>query len=263
VLTIGLGLYLFAHATREAIHVSTASTARDYHAVAAVAWPGPEYAYQFVQDPELALFAHKALVWIGVLALWAFPLAAAAARRGAAVPPAWGFLDRGGPALRRPRIELARAALIGAVGAAAVLAGTLLLRLGVHAAVSASRRSQLEYRVAFYIWTVSLVLLAQGVVAAVTAATIRRLAIPLALFAAFLTALGGVVAVTAYPSIASCVGPLSISHSACDWSIDGPTAGFTFVQVVVDGAVVALLFAAAACGGAALWRSMRGYARGR
>ncbi len=257
VLTLGLGLFLFAHETRAAIHFSTHSTATEYRAVNAVVWPGPEALYQFVRDPELALYAHRPLVWLGVLALWAFPLAAVLLRRRAG-PPSWGWLDAGGVALRQPRVALARALVVGAAGAACVLVAVLILRLSVHAAVSVQTRERPEFLVAFYVWTVLLALIGQGVAAAVTAAMSRTLAVPLALLSAFVTGLGGAVSVAALPSLASCVTPLEVRGAACAWSLDRSFARFTLEQMVVDGALVALVFAAAGCAGAAAWRARAG-----
>ncbi len=247
VLTLGVGLFLYAHAARALIHLSTASTAADYHIVRAVVWPGPEAVYQFVEDPEIALLAHRPLVWLGVITLWLFPLAALVARRHvAAEAPPWGWLDGGGGPLRRPPVGLAQAALTGAIGAAAVLVMVLVLRLAVHSGIAAQTRYRPEFPIALDVWTVSLALLAQGVVAAVTAARAGSLAVPLALFAAFITALGGFVTATAYPSLATCVKPISYRNAACSWSLDRDYAQFTFEKMVVDGALVALLCAAAA-----------------
>jgi Zn-dependent protease with chaperone function len=247
VLTLGVGLFLYAHAARSLIHVETAATAADYDVVRSVVWPGPEAVYQFVEDPGIALLAHRPLVWLGVITLWLFPVAALAARRRvAAEPPSWGWLDAGGGPLRRPPVALRQAALAGAIGALAVLVSVLVLRLAVHSGIAASTRYRPEFPIALDVWTVSVALLAQGVVAGVTAARARNLAIPLALLAAFITALGGFVTATAYPSLASCVKPIAYRSAACGWSLDRSYAQFTFEKMVVEGALVALICAAAA-----------------
>ena len=51
---------------------------------------------------------------------------------------------------------------------------------------------------------------------------------------------------TVYPSLASCVTPLAYRSAACGWSLDGDYAQFTFEKMVVHGALVALVCAAAA-----------------
>lgn len=247
VLTLGVGLFLYAHAARSLIHLERASTAGDYRIVHAVVWPGPEAVYQFVEDPGIALLAHRPLVWLGVVTLWLFPVAALAARgHVAAEAPAWGWLDGEGGPLRRTPVALGQAALAGAIGAAAVLVSVLVLRLAVHSGIAASTRDQPVFPIALDVWTVSIALLAQGVVAAVTAARAGSLAIPLALLAAFITALGGFVTATVYPSLASCVTPLAYRGAACGWSLDRDYAQFTFEKMVVHGALVALVCAAAA-----------------
>jgi hypothetical protein len=86
----------------------------------------------------------------------------------------------------------------------------------------------------------------------------RTLAVPLALLSAFVTGLGGAVSVAALPSLASCVTPLEVRGSACAWSLDHSFARFTLEQMVVDGALVALVFAAAGCACAAAWRARSG-----
>jgi hypothetical protein len=49
-----------------------------------------------------------------------------------------------------------------------------------------------------------------------------------------------------YPSLASCIKPIAYRDAACGWSLDRDYAQFTFEKMVVDGALVALLCAAAA-----------------
>jgi hypothetical protein len=139
-----------------------------------------------------------------------------------------------------------------------VLAAVVVLRLWVHSAVSVQTRGTPEFLVAFYVWTVMLGLIGQGTAAAFTAATSRVLAVPLALLSAFVTGLGGAVAVAAFPSLASCVTPLEIRSAGCAWSLDRTFARLTLEQMVVDGALVALVFAAAASAGAAVWRARAG-----
>jgi Zn-dependent protease with chaperone function len=258
VLTIAMGIFFQVRSTRAAIDFSTALTAQEHDAIDLVTWAGPEWVYQFVRDPMIATFVHRPVVWPAIAALWAFPLAALLLRRRAGRPLPWASLDaRDSIALSQPRLRIGRALAVGLAGAAVVLVGMLLLRAALRYGVSEATRGRDEFILAFYVWTVSLGLLAQTVVAAVTAAVCRRGAIVLALLGSTLTGAAGAVTVFAYPTIAGCVDVVALRNGPCEWAID---AGFTrqaFEQVIAQGTLVALIGAVAGAGvawGVRRWR---------
>ena len=129
------------------------------------------------------LFPLNLLTWLAVVMLWALPLAAAPWSRPRNTGP-WVFLDAAPyqPDARGAAFFLRRAALIGTLGGiiATLSARTLELELppswlrGLHDLEQESPRLMIG-------------VLAQGIVGTLTALVTPRLAIPHALFAAFVT----------------------------------------------------------------------------
>ena len=248
VLTVTMGIFFLVRSTRAAIHVSTSATRLEHDQVGAVVWAGPRLLYQFVRDPEIATFVHRAAVWPAIVVLWAFPLAALLiGRRRGRHELAWGSIDNTAVTLGQPPVRLRRAALIGLGGAAVVLVASLVLRASLHFGLSAATRSRDETFLAFYVWTVSLGLLAMAVVAGLTAATCRRAAMLLALFAAALTGTASAITLFAYPTLASCVDVISLNPAApCAWLVDASFTRQSFEQMLVQGTLAALAGAAIA-----------------
>jgi Zn-dependent protease with chaperone function len=261
VLTAAMGIFFLVRNTREVIEFSTAGTAALHAQVAQVVWAGPTAFFQFVMDPEILWFAERPVVWPAVLALWAFPLAAAFVSRSRRSDlAAWGTLEPPGVRLPATDLRLGRAAAIGAVGAILVYLALLALRAGVHFGVSETTRARDEFLIGMSFWMVTIALVGQGIVAAVTVARIGRGAVLLGLFAAFLTGVGGAAAIITQPSLGSCVEPIALRSSPCEWIA---TAGFvrlTFEQVLVEGLLAALAGAGLAAGLKAL-RSQRNVLR--
>src|SRR5206468_2553741 len=71
VLTVAMGIFFLVRATRAALQVSTTMTALEHDQVGAVVWAGPKFLYQFVRDPVIGIFVHRAAVWPAVILLWA------------------------------------------------------------------------------------------------------------------------------------------------------------------------------------------------
>ena len=251
VLTVAMGMFFLILSTRGAAENSLAQAAALHDLADRVTWAGPQWLFQFVLDDFIASFAHRFTVWAGVIALWAFPLAALLLRSRSGRPVPWASLDPGSVELPQPRLHVARAVWLGVGGAVAVLASVLALRAGLRIGTTQAVRDQEEFGPALYVWTFSLGLLGQGIVAATTAAVCRRGAVSLALLAAFLTGLGGAVSLFAVPSLASCVDVVSLYSSPCGWHGDGDVTRFDLEQMLVRGTLVAI--AAAGIGLLAAW----------
>lgn len=243
VLTVAMGTFFVVFQTRGVIEVSTAGTAAEHARVGAVVWAGSNALYQFVWDPEIAVFVHRAAVWPAIVALWAFPgvamlLGAARKRRRLS----WGALGEQWVVLEQPRLPVRRAVRIGLVGAAVVLAASIILRAALHAGVSEATRSHDEFFLAFKVWTVSLGLLAMALVACISAAMSAKMGVLLGLFAAAPAGVAAAVTLFAYPSAASCIDILKLNSAApCAWTVDASFARQTLEQMLTQGTLAALI----------------------
>jgi Zn-dependent protease with chaperone function len=246
VLTVAMGVLFLVRNTRVAIHISTRATGLEHDQVGRVVWGGPRLLYQFVRDPEIASFVHRAVVWPAIIVLWAYPLLALVlGRRGGRREVRWASVDGSPVTLAQPRVRLRRAALIGLAGASVVLLASLVLRAALHFGLSEATRKHDETFLAFYVWTVSLGLIGMAIVAAVTAATCRRAGVLLALFAAAVTGTASAITLFAYPTLASCVGIIKLNPAApCAWTVDASFARQSFEQMLVQGTLAALAGAA-------------------
>jgi hypothetical protein len=72
-----------------------------------------------------------------------------------------------------------------------------------------------------------------------------------------ITGAGATLAIATQPSLASCVEPISVRPSTCEWLLDGDTLRFTFEQVAGEGVLAALLGAGIAVGLRAAVRRLR------
>jgi Zn-dependent protease with chaperone function len=251
VLAVFMGIFFLLRATKDAIEVSTSGTAEFHDFVSEAVWAGPSALFQFVMDPQLLWYSERPPVWVALVAVWAFPLAAAFVRRGPAVAR-WATLDGRGLSLPSAELRVGRAAAIGLAGAVAAYLLPLVLRAGIHAGVAESTRDEDAFLLGYAYWSVVLALVCQALVAAIAAALTRDAAVVHGLFAAVLTGLGGVAAIITHPSIGSCVDVVSLRQSPCDWAVEASFVKLTLEQVLVQGFLAALLGAGIAVGSKAL-----------
>lgn len=242
VLTVGLGIFFLVRATRDVIRIVADDTAALHDQVAEVMWAGPTAAWQFAMNPEILVFTDEPAVWPAALALWAYPLASALwSRRSGRAVAEWGTLEPPGVLLSPAKVRLRQAALIGAIGAVFAYLLPLGLRAGIHAGVPLATREQDLFVLGFSFWLIALALVLQGVVAAIVAARTDQAAVVHGLFAAALTGVGGTLAIVTQSSLASCVEPISIRPSRCEWFVEGSFVRFMFEQVLGEGVLVALV----------------------
>jgi hypothetical protein len=172
---------------------------------------------------------------IGLLGLWSFPFAARFWRKRAiaAAQPDWAWIE---PApektmpLEREPVQFRLALLIGIAGALLFCGVMLALRLWLRLSVPLTIREMTTFKLAVTNWIISGAVVAQGVVAMVTAAWARRSSILLALFAAF---------------IAGClitIGTLSI-NLLLGGSIDLDITWIVLSSIVIPGGLLAVLLA--------------------
>jgi Zn-dependent protease with chaperone function len=256
VLTVALGIFFIVRTTREAVRIAADDAAALHDAAAAVMWAGPSALWQLVMNFEVLTFLARPIVWPAAVALWAYPLAAAFLSRGGGVAP-WGSLEPPGVTLRPARLRVRQAALFGAIGAALAFLLPLVLRAVVHARVPTATRDQDPFALGFSFWLVVLALVLQGLVAAVVALRTEQAAVVHALFAAMLTGAGATLAIVTQPSLASCVEPISVRPSTCEWLLEGDVLRFTFEQVAGEGVLAALAGAGLAVGIRAAVRRLR------
>ena len=243
VLSVFIGVFFAIFKTRPVNAFSREVGALDYERVSEVAWVGPKWLYQALWDVRALDVLTQPIVFASLVALWLFPLAAWRWRRDHVADAPWAFLEPGGR-LRIPLIG--RVSLdwlwIGLIVGGAVVAGLLVLRLGLRAGVDGETRAEFEFLVAFFHWQLVLALLAQAGAGAVAAARSRSTGIPLvfALAAAFVTACIATSGIVVGPSLAGCIEPIAMNPGPCAWDVD---AGFSWLilrQVVAQGAVAAV-----------------------
>jgi Zn-dependent protease with chaperone function len=242
VFTVVLGTYFALRELRVPIELSKASTALQHAQVDSVAWAGPRWLWQLVMDPLTLVVLSKPVVPLALVAVWAFPLAAALVRNHRTGEAPWAFLDPGGRLEpTRPRLRPVRALAIGAAGGLACLLAYVALRGGIHAGVSWDTRQRDELILAFVFWQLVIALAFQAAAAGVAVAVARnagRLAEGLA--AACVTGTIATFGLVAGPVAGGCVDPIGIRPGPCTWDVSADFTWTIWRQVVVEGAVAAL-----------------------
>ena len=257
----GIALTTFAsvlystHDLRDALAVSRAGSAAQQDAVDATVWTVPEPVWQFVMDGELLVIAHKPYFVPLLVALILFPFGAALVRRRPSDAP-WAFLDPGGD-LRTPPLPRLRPLLPLAIGAAAgmgMLALAAVIRLWMHADVSAETRATDAALLSFYVSMVALALLVQLAAGAAGAA---RGGLIGALGAAFVAGCFGWLAIVGGPFAGGCVDALSLNPGPCAWTVEAGFSWNVFKQVIAQGAIAGLAGGLVVVGAQALLRRRR------
>jgi Zn-dependent protease with chaperone function len=224
-LAVWLGLFFLSHDLAALWPIVSAVQSGTYAELDAVTWVGPEAAWQAVQHPFAALVLEETFVLPLLIALWAFPLAAAllGRRNRSGLPLAPGS-----------------ALLIGIAGAAAYAVVLVVLRAGLDLAIPESTADRDAFGLTFYYWMVALALLAQMAVAAVAAFRAPSLRVVHGLFAAFVTGSGAAWTLLGVNGLSGCVGFITVSSATdCGW-VPSWFAWQVYRQVVGEGAAVAL-----------------------
>jgi hypothetical protein len=239
-----VGVFFALHATAPIIEVSRNISAVQYAIVSQTYRIGPQWLWQLVNDNQTLSILNQPVVFAALIAIWLFPLAAWTRRRTEIGKADWAFLDPGGQ-LRTPLLGRAPLEpwLIGLAGGLATFVAYILLRLWVHADIDPESRVTSTFAFAFAYWMISIALLAQLVVAIVTAARVREFRLVSGLAAAFTTAVIAAISMELMPSIGSCVDQLSIRSTPCTLDISPHTLWFYMRWMAAEGAVVAI------CGG--------------
>jgi Zn-dependent protease with chaperone function len=244
ILAIFVGMFFALHGTRPALGFSREGSAIEHALVSEVAWVGPTWLYQLVRDAYTLIVLTKPVVFVALVALWLFPLAAWLRRREQVEDAPWAFLERGGqlriPLLGRGSLD---PWLVGLVAGLAFLGVLLVLRLGLKATVDADTRSEFLFPLAFFHWQLLLALLLQAVAAAVAAArwSPRDLSVVAGIAAAFTTGVVATAGIVVGPSLAGCIDPIAMTPGPCAWQVDAGFSWFVLRQVVAEGAVAALV----------------------
>lgn len=172
------------------------------------------------------------LTLLGIVSLWAFPLAAGLSQRRASSvsESSWAFLDsssQGRILMRKAVFRPARAWIIGLTGGLLYCALLLTVRIGLRLGLPETVRSTDEFRLLFFIGQVGVAALLQAGVAALATAWVPRLRAAHGMFSAFVSGLvmtAGIVL-------------LNILFGG---TYTLPAAWNTFSQVVNEGALLAL-----------------------
>jgi hypothetical protein len=238
-----VGVFFALYSTRPALEFSRDGAAAEHADVSDVAWVGPVWLYQLIRDAYTLIVLTNPIVFVSLVAVWVFPLAAWLRRRDQVGEAPWAFLEAGGrlriPLLERGSLEPWRT---GVLAGLACLAALLTLRLGLRAGVDADTRAEFLFPLAFFHYQLLLALLAQGGAAmvATSRARTRDLAVVEGLAAAFTTGVIATAGIVAGPTVAGCVDPIAMTPGPCEWIVDASFSWFVLRQVVAEGAVVAL-----------------------
>jgi Zn-dependent protease with chaperone function len=238
-----VGVFFALYSTRPALDVSWRASAAEHADVSEVAWVGPVWLYQTVRDTYALIVITNPIVFVSLVAVWLFPLAAWLRRRDQAGDAPWAFLDAGGrlrfPPLERGSLQPWRT---GVLGGLACLAAFVALRLGLRAGVDADTRSDPLFPYAFVHYQLLLALLAQAVAAMVATARARTsgLAVIEGLAAAFATGVIATAGIVVGPTVAGCVDPIAMTPGPCEWIVDASGSWLFLRWIVADGAVIAL-----------------------
>jgi hypothetical protein len=253
-LTVAMGVFVLARATRDALGITEAMTQQDFAAVATIAWATTPGLWRLVMDPMVLTYVAQPTVTLGLVTVWAFPLAAAIwlRRLPVVVAPPWGVLNGAAPAIAIPHLRIRRAVAIGAAGGVATIVVYLALRLVARAALTDGTRDQLEFAYLFYFWSVGLALIAQVIVAGIVAATTERVPAVHALLAAWVTGLVAAVGYVGLPTVAGCLPMFAVrfvNDTSCELAVEVPFAVRTIQHVVSLGFVASLVSIAIVFGG--------------
>jgi Zn-dependent protease with chaperone function len=237
-----VGIFYTARDTRSLIGFSRSATELEHAQVAEIAWVGPSWLYQLLRDPQILFVLTQPVVFLALVALWLFPLAAWLRRRKRINDAPWAFLEPGGrlrmPLLGRPSLE---PWAVGLVFGVAALAALLVLRLALRPSFEAETRARLEFLFAFFYWQFVLALAVQVAAAVVVVARVQR-EMPLvgALAAAFTAGAIATAGIVVGPSAAGCVDAIAMNPGPCAWDVDAGFTWFVLRQVVAEGALAAL-----------------------
>jgi Zn-dependent protease with chaperone function len=243
VLAIFIGTFFALYGTRPALGASRDGSLAEYAQVSDVAWVGPGWLYELVRDAYTLIVLTKPVVFVALVAVWLYPLAAWWWRHERVGDAPWAFLEPGGR-LRIPILDRASIApwVIGALAGLLALLAFLVLRLGLRAGVDADTRAEFLFPLAFLHYQLLIALLFQGVAAVI--ATLRwrprDLAVAAGIAAAFTTGVISTVGIVVGPTIAGCVDPIAMNPGPCAWDVDASFSWFILRMVVAEGAVVAL-----------------------
>jgi hypothetical protein len=243
VLAIFVGIYYALYSTRPALDFSRHLSGLEHDQVSDVAWLGPTWLYQLVRDTYTIIVVTKPVVFVALVALWLYPLAAWWRRRDQVGDAPWAFLEPGG----RLRIPLLGRGsfdpwLVGLLAGLACLAAFLALRLGLRAGVDADTRAEFIFPLAFLYWQLLLALLFQVIAAVVASARWypRDLAVVAGIAAAFTTGVIAAAGIVVGPSVAGCIDPIAMNPGPCAWDVDASFSWLILRLVVGEGAVVAV-----------------------
>lgn len=246
VLTVALGTFVLLRNIRPVMEFIDLALGLDHARISETVWAGPVELWRVVQDPLAMVIFEQPVVWVLLVLVWAFPLAAHLWLRAGprSVVPRWGALDGAdGPPLARPRLHVRSAFAIGLLGGAAAFVLLVLIRLAAQALVPESTRGTTDFVLAFFHWSVCGTLLIQAAVAAWLGASGWKAATIHGLFAAFVAGVIAAVSLFSQPSIASCVPAIAIRETTdpCAWYADTTFMRLVLQQVVGFGFVVALV----------------------
>jgi Zn-dependent protease with chaperone function len=237
-----VGIFYTARDARSIIDVSRGATRLEHAQIADLAWVGPAELYLLLRDPQILWVLTQPVVFLALVALWLFPLAAWLRRRDRVSDAPWAFLEPGG---RLHVTLLGRVSLdpwrVGVAVGVASLAALLVVRVALRASFEPETRARLEFLFAFFYWQFVVALVAQGVAAAVVVARARD-GMPLvgALAAAFTAGTIATAGIVVGPSVAGCVDAIAMNPAPCAWDVDAGFTWFVLRQVVAEGAMAAL-----------------------
>lgn len=216
----------------------------DYPVAAEVAWVGPRWLWNVVENAWLLSVLTVPVIVLALALPWLLPLSAWVRRRTQRSDPAWAFLDPDGRfdvrVLGRPWLE---PWLIGLCAGAAFVVALVMLRAGMRATFDAGVREQERggFIVAFMYWQYVLALVAQAAAGIVAAARARELRLVYALAAAFPAGVTAVVAIELVLTAASCIDVLAFREDPkCQWLASASGAWYDFRLIVPMGALAAL-----------------------
>ncbi len=237
-----VGIFYTARDSRSLIGFSRSTTGLEHAQITDVAWVGPQWLYQLLRDAQILWVLTQPVVFLALVALWLFPLAAWLRRRRHVDEAPWAFLEPGGR-LRVP--PLGRFALspwvVGVAAGVASLGSLLVLRIALRASYQAETRASLEFLFAFFYWQFLIALVVQVVAAALVVALVpREMPLVWALAAAFTAGTIATAGIVVGPSIAGCVEPIAMNPGPCAWDVDSSFSWFVLRQVVAEGALAAL-----------------------
>lgn len=238
-----VGVFFALYGTRPALETSREGSAFEYAQVSDVVWIGPAWLYQLVRDAYALIVLTNPVVFVALVALWLFPLAAWRWRKELVSDAPWAFLDPGGrlqvPVLARGSLDPWR---VGIVAGATCLAALLVLRLGLRASLDSETRAEFLFPLAFLHWQLVLALVAQTGAGMIATARGRVTHLPVVagLAAAFTTGVIATAGIVVGPSLAGCVEPIAMNPGPCTWDVDATFSWFLLRQIVAEGAVVAI-----------------------